>query len=97
VVPSGAEIDKPLPQREPSSSISPLPISLLPLSATDNWPLLIIPQTVPPRKRELHSAWSVAHSVTTFFLPQLELLVETLDGHERIIYRGLHGDPELAF
>jgi hypothetical protein len=95
VVPSGAEIDKPLPQREPSSFISPLPISLLPLSATDNWPLPIIPQTGLPWKRELHSAWSVAHGITIFFLPQLELLVETLDGHEGVLYGGLHGNPGL--
>jgi hypothetical protein len=47
MVPSGAEIDKPLPQREPSSSISPLQISLLPLSAADNSHPLIIPQTGP--------------------------------------------------
>ena len=25
----------------------------------------------------------------------MELLVEALDGHERVLYRGLHGNPEL--
>jgi len=84
------------PQR-PNDYPWTIPKIIPPPSATGNALLPTVPQTVPPRKRELHSAWSVAHSVTTFFLPQLELLVETLDGHERIIYRGLHGDPELAF
>jgi len=96
VVPSGVEIDKPLPQREPSSSISPSLVSLLPPSAADNSPRLAILQTVPPRKRELHSAWSVAHSVTTFFFSQLELLVETLDCSQRIIHFALDGDPVLV-
>jgi len=96
VVPSGAEIDKPLPQREPSSSISPFPISLLPLSAAGNLLQLIIPQTALLWNRESHNAWSVAHGVTTFFLPEMELPVEAINGHERVLYRRLHGNPELA-
>ena len=73
-------------------SLRPFP----PPSAAGNLLQLIIPQTVPPRKRELHSAWSVAHGVTTIFLPEMELLVEALNGHERVFYGGLHGNPELA-
>ena len=96
VVPSGAEIDKPLPQREPSSSISPLPISLLPLSAAVNLPRLVILQTALLWNKESHSAWSEAHGVTTFFFPEMELTVEALNGHERVLYRGLHGNPELV-
>jgi hypothetical protein len=38
----------------------------------------------------------VAHGVTTFFLPQLELLVETLDCSQWILHFALNGDPELA-
>jgi len=96
VVPSGAEIDKPLPQREPSSSISPSLVSLLPPSAAGNLLQLIIPQTEPLWNRESHSAWSVAHGVTTFFLSKLELAVEAFNGHEGVLYRGLHGNPELV-
>jgi hypothetical protein len=73
----------------------PSPRPFPPPSEDGNLLQLIIPQTEPLWNRESHSAWSVAHSVTTFFLPQLELLVETLDGHERVLYGGLHGDPEL--
>jgi hypothetical protein len=32
----------------------------------------------------------------SFFFANLELTVEALDGHQRILYQGLHGDPELA-
>ena len=31
-----------------------------------------------------------------FFFPNLKLSVETLDGHERVLYGSLHGNPELA-
>jgi hypothetical protein len=31
-----------------------------------------------------------------FLLTNLELLIEAFDGHERVLYRSLHGDPELA-
>ena len=31
-----------------------------------------------------------------FFLPNLELPVEVLNGHERVLDWSLHGDPELA-
>jgi len=74
----------------------PSPRPFPPPSAAGNSPQRITLQTVPPRKRELHSAWSVAHGVTTFFLPEMELAVEALNGHEGVLYGGLHGDPELA-
>jgi hypothetical protein len=32
-----------------------------------------------------------------FLLADLELAVEALNGHERVLDGGLHGDPELAF
>jgi hypothetical protein len=35
----------------------------------------------------------VAHGVTTFFLPELELTVKVFHGHERVLYGGLHGNP----
>ena len=31
-----------------------------------------------------------------FFLPNLKLLIEALNGHERVLYGGLHGNSELA-
>jgi len=37
----------------------------------------------------------VAHGVTTFFLSKLELAVEAFDGHEGVLYGGLHGNPGL--
>jgi hypothetical protein len=36
------------------------------------------------------------HGVTTFFFPELELTVKVFHGHERVLYGGRHGDPELA-
>jgi hypothetical protein len=76
--------------------ISPSPISLYPLSEAGNSLQPTIPQTGPPWNRESHSAWSVAHGVTTFFFPEMELAIEALNGHERVLYGGLHGDRELA-
>jgi len=38
----------------------------------------------------------MAHGVTTFFFPELEVTVKVFHGHERVLYGGLHGDPELA-
>jgi len=38
----------------------------------------------------------VAHGVTTFFLPEMELLVETLDCSQRIIHFAFNGNPELV-
>jgi hypothetical protein len=96
MVPPGVEIDKPLPRRAPFILYFTIPNTIPQPSATDNSPRPVTPQTVPPRKRELHSAWSVAHGVTTFFLPQLELLVETLDCSQWILHFALNGDPELA-
>jgi hypothetical protein len=32
----------------------------------------------------------------SFLLPNLELPVEALDGHERVPYRGLHGNSKRA-
>ena len=34
--------------------------------------------------------------VTTFFFPEMELPVEGLNGHDMVLYGGLHGNPELA-
>jgi len=31
-----------------------------------------------------------------YLLSNLELPVETLNGHERVLYRSLHGNPELT-
>ena len=74
----------------------PSPRPFPPPSAAGNLLQLIIPQTEPLWNRESHSAWSVAHGVTTFFLPEMELPVEAINGHERVLYWRLHGDPELA-
>jgi len=38
----------------------------------------------------------VEHGVAPFFLPKLVLPVEALDGHERVLYQRLYGDPEMA-
>lgn len=38
----------------------------------------------------------MAHGVTTFFLPKLELPVEAFNGHKGVLHRRLHGNPELV-
>jgi len=74
----------------------PSPRPFPPPSAAGNLLQLIIPQTEPLWNRESHSAWSVAHGVTTFFFPEMELTVEALNGHKGVLYGGLHGNPELV-
>ena len=37
-----------------------------------------------PSGRESHSAWSVAHGVTTFFFPEMELPVKAFYGHQGV-------------
>lgn len=83
------------PQR-PNDYPWTIPKTIPPPSAAGNSPQLVTPQTEPLWNRKSHSAWSVAHGVTTFFLSKLELAIEALNGHERVLYGGLHGDPELT-
>jgi hypothetical protein len=66
------------------SSVSPSPKSLSRPSEASSLLPPVIHQTAPLWKRRLRSAWSVAHGVTTFFFPEMELPVKAFYGHQGI-------------
>lgn len=85
--PSGVEIDKPLPGRAPFIlyfTTSPPPTPFHQPSGAGNSPLPTTLQTEPLWNRGSHSAWSVAHGVTTLFFPEMELPVKAFYGHQGV-------------